>query len=114
MAVAQADAGAHMVGPSGMMDGQVGVVRKALDAAGYQDVSILAYAAKYAGGFYGPFREAGESSLQGTRRPCKQDPANLREALREVDLDVAEGADIVMVKPALPYLDVIAAVRDRV
>jgi porphobilinogen synthase len=114
MAVAQAAAGAHMVGPSGMMDGQVGVVRKALDAAGYQDVSILAYAAKYAGAFYGPFREAVESTLQGDRRQYQQDPPNLREALREVDLDVAEGADIVMVKPALPYLDVIAAVRDRV
>jgi porphobilinogen synthase len=114
MAVAQADTGAHMVGTSGMMDGQVGVVRKALDKAGYQDVSILAYAAKYAGAFYGPFREAVESSLQGDRRQYQQDPPNLREALREVDLDVAEGADIVMVKPALPYLDVIAAVRDRV
>jgi porphobilinogen synthase len=77
-------------------------------------VSVLAYAAKYAGGFYGPFREAVESSLQGDRRQYQQDPPNLREALREVDLDVAEGADIVMVKPALPYLDVIAAVRDRV
>jgi porphobilinogen synthase len=114
MAVAQAAAGAHMVGASGMMDGQVGVVRKALDRGGYSDVSVLAYAAKYAGGFYGPFREAVESSLQGDRRQYQQDPPNLREALREVDLDVAEGADIVMVKPALPYLDVIAAVRDRV
>lgn len=114
MAVAQAATGAHMVGTSGMMDGQVGVVRKALDKAGYQNVSILAYAAKYAGAFYGPFREAVESSLQGDRRQYQQDPPNLREALREVDLDVAEGADIVMVKPALPYLDVIAAVRDRV
>ena len=114
MAVAQASAGAHMLGTSGMMDGQVGVVRRALDNAGYQDVSILAYAAKYAGAFYGPFREAVESTLQGDRRAYQQDPPNLREALREVDLDVAEGADIVMVKPALPYLDVIAAVRDRV
>jgi porphobilinogen synthase len=114
MAVAQAGAGAHMVGPSGMMDGQVGVVRKALDTAGYQDVSVLAYAAKFAGAFYGPFREAVESTLQGDRRQYQQDPPNVREALREVDLDVAEGADIVMVKPALPYLDVIAAVRDRV
>jgi porphobilinogen synthase len=114
MAIAQAATGAHMVGTSGMMDGQVGVVRKALDKAGYQNVSILAYAAKYAGAFYGPFREAVESSLQGDRRQYQQDPPNLREALREVDLDVAEGADIVMVKPALPYLDVIAAVRDRV
>jgi porphobilinogen synthase len=114
MAVAQADAGAHVVGPSGMMDGQIGVVRKALDRAGYQDVSVLAYAAKFAGAFYGPFREAVESTLQGDRRQYQQDPSNLREALREVDLDVAEGADIVMVKPALPYLDVIAAVRERV
>ncbi|GIF11005.1 porphobilinogen synthase [Actinoplanes teichomyceticus] len=114
MAVAQADAGAHMVGPSGMMDGQIGVIRKALDRAGHQDVAVLAYAAKYAGAFYGPFREAVESTLQGDRRQYQQDPPNLREALREVDLDVAEGADIVMVKPALPYLDVIAAVRDRV
>jgi porphobilinogen synthase len=114
MAVAQAAAGVHMVGASGMMDGQVGVARRALDKAGYQDVSVLAYAAKYAGAFYGPFRQAVESSLQGDRRQYQQDPANLREALREVDLDVAEGADIVMVKPALPYLDVIAAVRDRV
>ncbi|GAB2610625.1 delta-aminolevulinic acid dehydratase [Paractinoplanes abujensis] len=114
MAVAQASAGAHMVGPSGMMDGQIGVVRQALDKAGYQDVSVLAYSAKYAGAFYGPFREAVESTLQGDRRQYQQDPPNLREALREVDLDVAEGADIVMVKPALPYLDVIAAIRERV
>jgi porphobilinogen synthase len=114
MAVAQATAGAHMVGPSGMMDGQIGVIRTALDKAGYQDVSILAYSAKYAGAFYGPFREAVESTLQGDRRQYQQDPPNLREALREVDLDVAEGADIVMVKPALAYLDVIAAIRDRV
>ena len=114
MGVAQAEAGAHMVGPSGMMDGQIGVVRNALDRAGHQDVSVLAYAAKYAGAFYGPFREAVESTLQGDRRTYQQSPGNIREALREVDLDVAEGADIVMVKPALPYLDVIAAVRDRV
>jgi porphobilinogen synthase len=114
MAVAQAAAGVHMVGPSGMMDGQIGVIRHALDKAGYQDVSVLAYAAKFAGAFYGPFREAVESTLQGDRRQYQQDPPNIREALREVDLDVAEGADIVMVKPALPYLDVIAAVRERV
>ncbi|MGK5679390.1 porphobilinogen synthase [Actinoplanes sp. URMC 104] len=114
MAVAQAEAGVHMVGPSGMMDGQIGVIRRALDKAGYQDVSVLAYSAKYAGAFYGPFREAVESTLQGDRRQYQQDPPNLREALREVDLDVAEGADIVMVKPALPYLDVIAAIRERV
>lgn len=114
MAVAQAEAGAHMVGPSGMMDGQIGVIRKALDKAGHQDIGILAYSAKYAGAFYGPFREAVESTLQGDRRQYQQDPPNLREALREVDLDVAEGADIVMVKPALAYLDVIAAIRQRV
>lgn len=114
MAVAQAAAGVHVVGPSGMMDGQVGVVRRALDTAGYQHVGILAYAAKYASAFYGPFRDAVESALQGDRRAYQQDPANLREALREVELDVAEGADIVMVKPALPYLDVVAAVRAAV
>ncbi len=114
MAVAQAAAGVHMVGTSGMMDGQVGVTRKALDEAGYTDVTILAYAAKYASAFYGPFREAVESALEGDRRTYQQDPANLREALREVALDVAEGADIVMVKPALPYLDVLAAVAASV
>ncbi|HEX7747100.1 MAG TPA: porphobilinogen synthase [Micromonosporaceae bacterium] len=114
MAVAQAAAGVGVVGPSGMMDGQVGVVRQALDAAGYTDVSILAYTAKYASAFYGPFRDAVESALQGDRRTYQQDPGNLREALREVELDVAEGADIVMVKPALPYLDVLSAVRAAV
>ncbi|MDG4784029.1 porphobilinogen synthase [Micromonospora sp. WMMD961] len=114
MAVAQAAAGVGMVGPSGMMDGQVGVVRKALDAAGHQDVSVLAYAVKYASAFYGPFREAVESALEGDRRTYQQDPANLRESLREVALDVAEGADLVMVKPALPYLDVVSAVRAAV
>ncbi|KAB1915351.1 porphobilinogen synthase [Micromonospora sp. AMSO31t] len=114
MAVAQADAGVHVVGPSGMMDGQVGVVRRALDAAGHQDVSVLAYAVKYASAFYGPFRDAVESALDGDRRTYQQDPANLRESLREVELDVAEGADMVMVKPALPYLDVVAAVRAAV
>ncbi|MEU7613297.1 porphobilinogen synthase [Micromonospora sp. NPDC049204] len=114
MAVAQAAAGVGMVGPSGMMDGQVGVVRKALDAAGHQDVAVLAYAVKYASAFYGPFREAVESALEGDRRTYQQDPANLRESLREVALDVAEGADLVMVKPALPYLDVVAAVRAAV
>jgi len=114
MGVAQAAAGAHMVGPSGMMDGQVGVVRRALDAAGYPDTAILAYAAKYASAFYGPFRDAVESALQGDRRTYQQDGANLRESLREVRLDVAEGADLVMVKPALPYLDVVAAVRAEV
>jgi porphobilinogen synthase len=114
MAVVQAEAGVHMVGPSGMMDGQVGVVRQALDAAGHQDVSILAYAAKYASALYGPFREAVESTLVGDRKTYQQDPPNVHEALREVALDVAEGADIVMVKPALPYLDVISAVRGAV
>ncbi len=111
-AVAQAVAGVHVVGLSGMMDGQVAVVRHALDAAGYPDVVVLAYAAKYASGFYGPFRDAVESALTGDRRAYQQDPANVREALREVALDVAEGADIVMVKPALPYLDVLRAVAD--
>jgi porphobilinogen synthase len=114
MAVAQAAAGVGVVGPSGMMDGQVGVVRKALDAAGHQDVAVLAYAVKYASAFFGPFRDAVESALEGDRRTYQQDPANLRESLREVELDVAEGADMVMVKPALPYLDVVSAVRAAV
>lgn len=114
MAVAQAAAGVHVVGPSGMMDGQVAAVRSALDSAGFTDVAILAYAAKYASAFYGPFREAVDSQLVGDRRTYQQDPANLRESLREVDLDVAEGADMVMVKPALPCLDVVAAVAARV
>ncbi|MEV1287115.1 porphobilinogen synthase [Micromonospora sp. NPDC049679] len=114
MAVVQAAAGAGVVGPSGMMDGQVGAIRRALDAAGYQDTAILAYAAKYASAFFGPFRDAVESTLQGDRCTYQQDPANLRESLREVELDVAEGADMVMVKPALPYLDVLAAVRAAV
>ncbi|MER7002086.1 porphobilinogen synthase [Dactylosporangium sp. NPDC000555] len=114
MALAQAEAGAHVLGPSGMMDGQVGVVRSVLDRAGYTDVSLLAYAAKYASAFYGPFREAVESTLDGDRKTYQQDPANLREALREVALDVEEGADMVMVKPALPYLDVLARVAEMV
>jgi porphobilinogen synthase len=114
MGIAQAEAGAHLVGPSGMMDGQVGAIRSALDAAGHQDVAILAYAAKYASAFYGPFREAVDSSLQGDRRTYQQDPANAREAVREALLDVEEGADIVMVKPALGYLDLVARVRDAV
>jgi porphobilinogen synthase len=114
MAVAQARAGAHMVGLSGMMDGQVGAVRRALDEAGFSDISVLAYAAKYASAFYGPFRDAVESALTGDRFTYQQDPPNGREALREVALDIAEGADIVMVKPALPYLDVISAVRSAV
>ena len=114
MAVLHAEAGSHMVGPSGMMDGQVGVIRKALDASGAADVAILAYSAKYASAFYGPFREAVGSSLKGNRRTYQQDPANVREALREVALDVEQGADIVMVKPALGYLDVVRAVREAV
>jgi len=114
MAQAHAAAGVHMVGPSGMMDGQVGVIRSALDEAGYADLGILAYSAKYASAFYGPFREAVDSSLQGDRRTYQQDSPNRREGVREALLDVAEGADIVMVKPALSYLDVIREVRDAV
>ncbi len=107
MAVSQADAGAHLLGPSGMMDGQVGAIREALDAAGHRDVGQLAYSAKYASAFYGPFREAVGSSLQGDRRTYQQDSANRREAAHEVDLDLAEGADMVMVKPAMAYLDIL-------
>jgi porphobilinogen synthase len=114
MARVQADAGAHVVGPSGMMDGQVGVIRAALDAAGHQDVSILAYTVKYASSFFGPFREAVNSSLKGDRKTYQQDPANLRESMRELALDLAEGADMVMVKPALPYLDVLTKVAAAV
>jgi porphobilinogen synthase len=113
MAVAQARAGAHVVGPSGMMDGQVGVIREALDASGFEETIILAYATKYASAFYGPFRDAVQSSLEGDRRTYQQDPANLRESLREIDLDVAEGADLIMVKPAMAYLDVVAAAAAR-
>jgi len=112
MARAQAAAGAHMLGPSGMMDGQVEAIRTALDGVGRSDVGILAYSAKYASAFYGPFREAVDSQLQGDRRTYQQDGANVREALREVELDVAEAADAVMVKPALSYLDVIRAVAE--
>ena len=113
-AVAYADAGADIVAPSAMMDGQVAAIRAALDAAGHHDVAVMAYAAKFASAFYGPFREAAESTPQfGDRRAYQMDPANGREALREVDLDVAEGADILMVKPAGAYLDVIRAVRER-
>ena len=111
MAQVQAGAGAHFVGPSGMQDGQVAAVRAALDESGFSDVGILAYAAKYASAFYGPFRDAVNSSLVGDRRTYQQDPANRREALREALLDVAEGADIVMVKPALGYLDIVADIR---
>jgi porphobilinogen synthase len=113
MGVAQAEAGAHLVGTSGMMDGQVGAVRAGLDAAGHLDTGILGYAPKYASAFYGPFREAVNSSLVGDRKSYQQDNARtVHEALAEVALDVAEGADIVMVKPALPYLDVLRAVAD--
>jgi len=108
MAIAQAHAGSQLVGLSGMMDGQVAAVRAALDAAGAQHVPILAYAAKYASAFYGPFRDAVQSSLVGDRRTYQLDPANRREGAREVALDVAEGADVVMVKPAMSYLDVLA------
>jgi porphobilinogen synthase len=112
MAVAHAQAGADMIAPSDMMDGRVGALRKALDAEGFNQVPIMSYAAKYASGFYGPFREAAESAPKfGDRTSYQMDPGNAREALREVRMDIAEGADIVMVKPALPYLDVIARVR---
>ncbi len=112
VAVAQADSGAHVVGPSGMMDGQVAAIRGGLDAAGHADVVILAYAAKFASAYYGPFREAVSSSLSGDRRTYQQEPGNAREALREVRLDLDEGADIIMVKPAMPYLDVVAAAAE--
>ena len=113
MAVAQAEAGAHMVSPSGMMDGQVAAIRSALDAAGHQDVAIMAYSAKYASAYFGPFREAVASSLDGDRRTYQQDPRNVRESLLEVDLDIEEGADIVMVKPGQPYLDVLSLAAER-
>jgi porphobilinogen synthase len=112
LAVAQANSGAHVVGPSGMMDGQVAAIRDGLDAAGHVDVAILAYSAKFASGFYGPFREAVASSLQGDRRTYQQDPGNAREALHEIELDIAEGADMVMVKPAMAYLDLVRAAAD--
>ena len=112
IAVSQADAGADIVAPSGMMDGQVGAIRAALDSSNHADTAILAYSAKYASALYGPFRDAAECAPGfGDRRSYQMDPANLREALDETALDVAEGADMVMVKPALAYLDVIAAVR---
>ena len=116
VALAQADAGAHVVAPSGMMDGQVGAIRAALDGGGFTDVAVMSYAAKYASALYGPFRDAVDVTIQcgGDRKGYQQDNRNVREALREVALDVDEGADIVMVKPALAYLDVIAAVRSRV
>ncbi len=111
-ALAQAAAGAHLLGTSGMMDGQVGAVRAVLDGAGRQDVGVVAYAAKYASAFYGPFREAVESTLTGDRTTYQQDPAGARESLLEVALDLQEGADMVMVKPAMPYLDVLRQVAD--
>ncbi len=111
-AVVQAEAGADIVAPSDMMDGRVGRIRRALDDKGFSQIPILAYSAKYASGFYGPFREAADSTPQfGDRRSHQMDPANQREALREIALDIEEGADIVMVKPAMPYLDVIALAR---
>lgn len=113
LAVAQARAGAHVVSPSGMMDGQVAAIREALDADGFGDVSILAYTAKYASAFYGPFREAVGSSLEGDRRTYQQDPANRTEAVRELLADLDEGADMVMVKPAMSYLDIVREVADR-
>jgi porphobilinogen synthase len=112
LAVAQANSGTHVVGPSGMMDGQVAAIRDGLDAAGHVDVAILAYAAKFASGFYGPFREAVASSLEGDRRTYQQDPGNAREALHEIELDIAEGADMVMVKPAMAYLDLVRAAAE--
>ena len=108
MAVMHAEAGAHVLGPSGMMDGQIAAIRQALEAAGHTNTAILAYAAKYASAFYGPFREAVDSQLVGDRRTSQMDAANRREALVEVELDLAEGADMVMVKPAMSYLDIVA------
>jgi porphobilinogen synthase len=112
IAVAQARAGSQMIAPSGMMDGQVGAIRAALDADGFGDLPILAYTAKYASAFFGPFREAVDSSLVGDRRTYQLDPPNIDEALREAALDIAEGADLLLVKPALPCLDVVRAVVD--
>ncbi len=113
-AVSQAQAGADIIAPSGMMDGMVGAIRSALDGANFAEIPILSYAIKYASAYYGPFREAADSAPQfGDRRGYQMDPANVREALREADLDVEEGADMLMVKPALPYLDIIKAARER-
>jgi len=113
-ALAQAQAGADIVAPSDMMDGRVARIRAELDARGFNQIPILAYSAKYASGFYGPFREAADSTPQfGDRRSHQMDPANQREAMREIALDIEEGADIIMIKPALPYLDVIALARRR-
>ena len=113
-AVSHADAGADVVAPSDMMDGRVAAIRKALDAGGHANTPILSYAAKYSSAFYGPFREAAESAPQfGDRRSYQMDPANGREAMREIDLDLEEGADMIMVKPAMPYLDIIRRARER-
>jgi len=112
--VSLARSGVDIIAPSDMMDGRVGAIRAALDQAGFENTPILAYAAKFASGFYGPFREAADSTPQfGDRRSYQMDPANLREAMREIELDIEEGADMIMVKPAMPYLNVIAAARDR-
>jgi porphobilinogen synthase len=114
MALSHAEAGADIIAPSDMMDGRVAAIRDGLDGQGFENIPIMAYSAKFASGFYGPFREAAGSTPQfGDRRSYQMDPPNSREALREVELDIAEGADMVMVKPALPYLDIIARVRDR-
>jgi porphobilinogen synthase len=113
-AVSLVRAGVDIIAPSDMMDGRVGAIRQALDLAGYVNTPILSYAAKFASGFYGPFREAADSAPQfGDRRSYQMDPANVREAMREIELDIEEGADMIMVKPAMPYLDVIAAARER-
>ena len=112
--VSLARSGVDIIAPSDMMDGRVGAIRAALDQAGFQSTPILSYAAKFSSGFYGPFREAADSAPQfGDRRSYQMDPANIREAMREIELDIEEGADMIMVKPAMPYLDVIAAARDR-
>ncbi|MFZ0796713.1 MAG: porphobilinogen synthase [Terriglobales bacterium] len=112
--VSLARAGVDVIAPSDMMDGRIGAIRRALDQAGFENTPILSYAAKFASGFYGPFREAADSAPQfGDRRSYQMDPANIREAMREIELDIAEGADMIMVKPAMPYLDVIAAARGR-
>ncbi len=113
-AVSQAKAGMDIIAPSDMMDGRVAAIRTALDAAGFENIPVLSYAAKYASGFYGPFREAADSAPQfGDRRSYQMDPANFREAMREIELDLDEGADMIMVKPAIAYLDIIAAARER-
>src|ERR1700761_4338406 len=113
-AVSQAKAGIDLIAPSDMMDGRITAIRTALDAAGFENTPIMAYSAKFASGFYGPFREAADSAPAfGDRRSYQMDPANLREAMREIELDIDEGADMIMLKPAMPYLDVIAAARDR-